>query len=354
MKVESLNDVQLIQRVEQPRVSAGQAAAAATGLDDIAQIFNQEVALNSQALNRRAMGVAVPAVEQLARIYDQLGHPAQETMASMARRVRSQLMHKVSADKLLALTGGDPARAFVVLKHVAAQAQAEVRVSEEALAQEAIDRLRVRFKGEIQAGLNIAFALEQAAGNPQERQAVRSLYYASVVTRQSLATMMQSLLGLFGGDRFADGLNVMRRALADDIAAHSPSVPTAQLRTLLLGLQSCAQLGGALANCQALLQRLSTDEDSVSLLQRLLGYTATGVDSGEVLRLAEDLGGELAAGQLVSLNALYPVIQRLPQSLWRDSRGRQEALHKFLLVMDEFARVERGNAHIASELRGSA
>jgi len=223
-----------------------------------------------------------------------------------------------------------------------------------ALAQEAIDRLQVRYRGEIQAGLNIAAVLEQAAGDPQERQAVRGLYYASVVTRQSLTSMMQSLLGLFGGDRFADGLNVMRRALADDIAAHSPSVPTAQLRTLLLGLQSCAQLGGALANCQALLQRLSTDQDSVSLLQRLLGYTATGVDSGEVLRLAEDLGGELASGQLVSLNALYPVIQRLPQTLWRDNRGRQEALHKFLLVMDEFARVERGSPRIAGESRGNA
>lgn len=352
MKVESINDVQPLQRVDPPRVSPEKTAAAATGFDEVAQVFNQEVALNNQALNRRSMGLAVPAVEQLVRLYDQLGHPAQETIASMARRVRSQLAHNVSADKWLALTGGDPARAFVVLKYVAAQAEA--RAADVALAQEAIDRLQVRYRGEIQAGLNIAAVLEQAAGDPQERQAVRGLYYASVVTRQSLTSMMQSLLGLFGGDRFADGLNVMRRALADDIAAHSPSVPTAQLRTLLLGLQSCAQLGGALANCQALLQRLSTDQDSVSLLQRLLGYTATGVDSGEVLRLAEDLGGELAIGQLVSLNALYPVIQRLPQTLWRDNRGRQEALHKFLLVMDEFARVERGSPRIAGESRGNA
>ncbi|PAM34968.1 SepL/TyeA/HrpJ family type III secretion system gatekeeper, partial [Acinetobacter baumannii] len=97
-------------------------------------------------------------------------------------------------------------------------------------------------------GLNIAMALQAASDDPQERQAVRALYYASVVVRQSLASMMQSLLGVYGGEQFATGLKVMRRALADDIAACTSSVPTAQLRTLLQGLQSCGQLSGVLCN----------------------------------------------------------------------------------------------------------
>ena len=149
------------------------------------------------------------------------------------------LLQKPTVEKLLELTGRDPARAFVVLKYVAAHADSEARPAEAALARDAINRLEIRFKGEIQAGLNIASALQTASIDPQERQALRTLYYASVVARQSLATMMQALLGVYGGERFHDGLKIMRKALADDIAALVSSSPTAVLRTLLLGLQSC-------------------------------------------------------------------------------------------------------------------
>lgn len=213
-----------------------------------------------------------------------------------------------------------------------------MRSSEADLARDAIAKLEVRFKGQIQAGLNIAMALQTAGGDPQERQALRALYYASVVTRQSLATMMQALLGVYGDDRFAHGLNVMSSALTADIAAHVSSVPTAMLRTLLVGLRSCSALSGVLCSCRELVQNLATELHAVSLLQRLLGYTSTGIVTNEVMRLAEDMGAGTTT--LVALNALYPLFLKLPLALWPDSQSRQEALHNFLLVMDELARLE--------------
>jgi type III secretion protein W len=256
MKVEFSPDVQTVQPLDQPVVSPTSVPVPAKGMDELAYLFNQEVDLNSRTLSERKIGVRVLPMEQLAQFYEQLGHPAQATLASISRRVRWQLLQQPHLDKLLELAGGDPARAFVVLKYVAAQADTEVRPSEAALARDAIAKLEVRFKGQIQAGLNIAVALQAACVDPQERQALRTLYYASVVTRQSLATMMQALLGVYGGERFADGLKVMRKALADDIAASVSSLPTPLLRTLLLGLQSCGQLSAVLAGCHALLQRL--------------------------------------------------------------------------------------------------
>ncbi|KAB0566946.1 YopN family type III secretion system gatekeeper subunit [Pseudomonas palleroniana] len=351
MKVEPFNDVQPILSPDQPRIGVTQTQAGATAIDDIAQIFNEEMALNGVALGRRSIGRQVTPIEHITQLYEQLGHPAQASLATVARQVRMQLLLQPGIDTLLELTGRDPARTFVVLQRVAAEAQAEARKVEAALARDALAKLEIRFKREIQAGLNIALTLQQASGDPEERQAVRALYYASVVMRQSLAFMMQSLLGVYGGEQFGAGLNLMRRALADDIAAHTPSVPTAQLRTLLLGLQSCSQLGGALSNCQALIQRLDAELDAVGLLQRLLGYAGTGIESAEVQRLACDFGGALPAAQLVSLNGLYPVMQRLPLALWRDSRGREEALHNILLVMDEFTRAERGHLHFDGESR---
>lgn len=56
------------------------------------------------------------------------------------------------------------------------------------------------------------------------------------------------------------------------------------------------------------------------------------------MRLAEDMGA--GTSTLVALNALYPLFLKLPLALWPDSQSRQEALHNFLLVMDELARLE--------------
>lgn len=353
MKVESSNDVQTIQRLDQPVANPVSTPVQAKGLDELVQLFSQEVEFNNRALNQRSMGVRVPPTEQLAQLYDQLGHPAQASLAAISRRIRLQLLQHPGVEKLLELTGGDPARTFVVLKHVATQADTEVRASEATLARDAMARLELRYKGEIQAGLNIAVALQASSGDVQERQAMRALYYASVVTRQSLALMMKELLGVYGGDRFAAGLKAMRGALADDIAAHVSSVPTALLRSLLLGLQSCGQLSGVLANCHALIQRLSVEQDTVALLQRLLGYAGSGISPDEVERLSDEVGGGPFPRHLVTLNGLYPLVQQLPQAIWLDSRTRQEALNNFLVVMDEYARIERRPKRFTGERTGA-
>ena len=357
MKVESLPDVQKLQGLDQSAPASDtrpQTPAVSSDVDALANLFSQEVVSNSKALSQRSMGVRVTPMEQLSQLYDQLGHPAQATLASVSRRVRLQLLQQPSVGKLLELTGNDPARTYVVLQQITAQAEAEVRKTEAALARDALARLEMRYKREIQAGLNIAMALQAASDDPQERQAVRALYYASVVVRQSLASMMQSLLGVYGGEQFATGLKVMRRALADDIAACTSSVPTAQLRTLLQGLQSCGQLSGVLCNCQSLILRLKVEHDAVVLLQRLLGYAANGIAASEVQRLGEALVGEASSGKLASLNALYPMLKGLPSVLWRDSRGRQEGLHNFLLVMDELTRLEQLPPRLGDDARAKA
>lgn len=357
MKVEFNHDLHKVQSLEQPapeKAAQARAQVAAPGIDELASIFSQEVALTSKALNQRAMGVRVTPTEQLAQLYDQLGHPAQASLAAITRQVRQHLQQQPSVEKLLDLTGGDPARTYVVLRQITAQAEAEVRKTEAALARDALAKLEIRYKREIQAGLNIAMALQANSDDPQERQAVRALYYANVVVRQSLASMMQALLGLYGGEQFSGGLNIMRRALADDIAACASSLPTAKLRTLLLGLQSCGQLGGVLSSCRTLIQHLKVEHDAVILLQRLLGYAGNGIAPSEVQRLADELAGVESASQLASLNAVYPVLKTLPMALWRDTRGRQEGLHNFLLVMDEFTRLENGQARLGSDPRALA
>lgn len=354
MKVESSPEVQTVYPLDRPAVTQTSTPAPVNGVDELTHLFSLEVANNSQPLSQRKMGARVPPIEQMAELYRQLGHPAKRTLAMMSLLAREALRQGADVGQLLDLSEGDPARAFVVLKHVAAQADAEVRPSEAALARDAIVKLEVRFKGQIQAGLNIALTLQAASVDPQERQALRTLYYASVVTRQSLTTMMQALLGVYGGERLADGLKVMRKALADDIAAKVSSLPTPLLRSLLLGLQSCGQLSGVLAGCHALVQRLGISHDAVSLLQRMLGFANTGITAAEIMRMGDELAGSPDGKKLVSLNALYPLVQQLPLALWLDSRVREETLRGFLTVMGEMDRMTRSPARLPDDLRSMA
>lgn len=351
MKVESNNDVQTIRPLDQAAISHASVPAPAKGIDELAHLFGQEVELNSRALSGRKMTLRVPPVEQLAQLYDQLGHPAKKTLAFLSLLFRQQLQGRPTVEKLLKLADGDPARAFVVLKHVAAKAGSEVRQSDATLARDAIAQLEARFKGEIQAGLNIALALQSAGVDPQERQALRMLYYANVVTRQSLSTMMQALLGVYGGEQFHVGLQVMRKALADDIAAKVSSMPTPLLRTLLQGLRDCGQLSSVLAGCNELIGRLGIEHDAVGLLQRLLAYAGGGIEAAEALRLANDLGGVSSLQQLLALQATYPLFKQLPLALWSDNQVRRDTLARLVMVVDELDRHMRGPTRHAGEPR---
>lgn len=200
MKIESHQDVSPAQRQVQSAVVPVSAPARA---DELAHYFDPGVVGPNHA--QHATSIHVPPVEQLAQLYELLGHPAQESMATVSRRFKHQLQHNPSVDKLLALAEGDSARAYVVLKHLETLANNDARPSEAANARDAVAMLSVAYKGEIQAGLKVATALLEAGGEPQEREALRALYYASVATRQSLSTMMQALLGVYGGIRFPPG-----------------------------------------------------------------------------------------------------------------------------------------------------
>ena len=331
------SELQKIRNEDRPSVSHTSTPTASQVADDLALLFNEEVGASSRALNRRQLILPVAAVQLLNQLYDQWGHPAKKTLAMATLQFKQQLRMLVGVEKLLGLCEGDPALTFIVLKNVEAQSGTEAT-----LARDAIIKLEARFRGEIQAGLNTAAALRAGCADLQERQALRMLYYTNVVSRQSLVKILQALLDVYGDERFSKGLKVMQKALADDIAAKVSSLPSAHLRTLLLGLQSCWQLGGVFALCQALIERLRIERVTSKLMQRLLGYTTTGIDSQEFQRLLEELdAGSQLSRTLIALNAIYSVFNKFPLALWFDNRTREELLHNLLVRAGELTKMER-------------
>lgn len=322
------------------------------GLEEIGLGFSHHVERSSKALKQRQIRTTARNDQGEARIaerdrldeeYDQLGHPGEESLGELAARTGAWLGEQPELDALVARTGGDPARTDVVLRQAESLAVRAGRRQEAERAAAYLRRLRERFGPQIRAGLNIAGALRLAGGDPALRQAVRQLYYDTVVLKQSLPGMLQALLGLFGEARFDEGLATLRLALADDIAAERPSRPTPRLRILLRGLGLSGQLGAVLQECRAALQRLATRRpqeqlDAVALLQRLLGFAAGGLTALEARRVGRELGGAEDEIQLVSLNVLYRLVQHLPLPLWQDDKHRQTALANLLALLDERSR----------------
>ena len=315
--------------------------------------FSHHVERNSKALSQRRIRSArkelnqtlAETSKQLEELFDQLDHPGKLSLSEMAAETGTLLNGQPGLEALVQATGDDPACTDLVLQQVIREAEAQGRKVEARRARDYLQLLRERFGAQIQAGMNIAEALRAAGGDPELRQAVRRLYYDTVVLKQSLPTMMQALLGLFGEAAFVSGLDMMRRALADDIAAQTPSSPTAKLRVLLIGLAASTQLGSVLHSCRQLLEQLAgscpgSQLTAVLLLQRMLGVAASGLSAAEVRRIGRELGGENERDQLVSLNGLYSMLKRLPLALWRDGKSRQSALKNLLVLLDERSRGE--------------
>ena len=168
--------------------------------EEVGMLFSQKVESSSKELTQRKLRTLDPqmqriqGVEQLSELYEQLGHPGQLSLGQLARQVRQELLLTPDVDSLLTLTGGDPARTHVVLQHVTDQAKAQGREIEAALARDFQVQVQARYHPQIQAGMNIALALKTADGDAALRQAVRVLYYSSVVMKQSLVNITQALL----------------------------------------------------------------------------------------------------------------------------------------------------------------
>ena len=83
MKVESTNEVPMTPRVELPTASPAAKPEPGQGVDDLSLHFSQEVESSSRTLDKRVIDVRVPPVQVLAQLYEQLGHPAQESFAAV-------------------------------------------------------------------------------------------------------------------------------------------------------------------------------------------------------------------------------------------------------------------------------
>jgi len=320
-------------------------------MEEVAMKFSESVERHSKGLDERHVREStssqrVERVEKLAELYRLLDNADQPSLEQQARRLQGQLQQQGSLKDVLAQAGGDPTRADLLLQQVVRMSATEGKEDTHDQAMALIDELRLSHGDKIRAGLNTASAIALFSSDPQQRSAMRLLYYKAIVGQQPLASLLESLLERFNEDQFARGLRTLQRALADDIAALAPSIPGAALRAMLRGLGASGQLNNLIKTCLALLQRLAhkapgSNMTPLAMSKRVLRFCGNGFFARDLTLLAEETIGRTPTLQPLFFNGLYPLLQNLPLTLWKDLKTRQNGLRLLLGLMDEMARHER-------------
>ncbi len=248
-----------------------------------------------------------------------------------------------SADDFIAVAEGDPAVADTLLRMTLYEAQRQKNSEKAAAASAAIQELAQHAGQQINAGINTASAFAAFSMHPEHKQALRQLYYSTVINQQAADAIFDVLLDQFGGDGFQLALRTLQRALADDIAALAPSVSPTALRKILSGLDDTRAITNTLSVVEHFLDRLKNKYPQVTmpantLTRSLLSMCRKGFYSRELTQLGIQVVGQQPLHQSLFFNGLLILIRKLPEKLWGDNgKNRRNALLMLRTLNDEYA-----------------
>lgn len=323
-------------------------------MEEVSMTFAEHVERKSKALNQRKV-VAQPGtramqhierIEKLDELLKLLEHPQHAQLEMQNQKMQTLLQNNRSPqlDDLLQAAGNDPARCDVLLRHTLLQAQRAQNTDLATSATQSLQLLHQEKGAEVSAGLNTASAIASFSTDPTQKQAMRQLYYQTVVHLQSGNAMLEALLNSFGSVHFNQGLRTLQRALSDDIASRSSSIPRRALQKILASLQDAGNISQTLTASKILLKRLAGKLPDVSfspleLTRRLLNLSGNGTYLRDLQNLARDVAGQHPQHQVLFLSGLVPLVYHLPMGLWRDdkSKNRQMALNLLRTVISDYA-----------------
>lgn len=314
------------------------------------ELSQRELIIGSTVLQSKAM--------KLGELYQMLmgSHDKRldEAVRTLRQTLRRQRTDETFIGGVLALAGGDAAKAYVMLQAAMKQAHHEGAKEEHQALSDHAGILRQRHGSRARAGINTARAFSRSGLDPQRRRNLRELYYNGVVGQPTISSLIDTLLSQHDGEaQFEPTLRDLRRAIADDLAAVKPSSPRQQLRTLMHGVNTARHVSTLLKSCEHLLGRMRDKNPQLQLsaptfLKHLLVLSGKGMNLQETLQLAQFVGGAQLKHQLSFLNGLRPMLQQLPVLLWQDLKARQKALENMLLLMAELTTQEQ------SQLKGKS
>lgn len=335
-------------------------------MEEVTASFGEQVERKSKALNRRQISqpqsrmlANIERIEKLTDLFQLLENPKHPTLDQQIRQMQALLGQSSppSVDAILHAAGGDAARSDIVLRHVLSQAQQQQDAALTQAASQSLTQLQQEKGPEVRAGLNTAAAISLFSTDPNQKQALRELYYQRIVHQQSPAALLDALLERFDAQHFAAGLRTLQRALAADIASLAPSISKTALSRMLSNLNDSRQLSHTLSASQSLLARLASQMpectlSAVELTRRLIGLSGNGAYARDLHNLGREVAGQDMQRQLLFFNGLLPLVNDLPHPLWRDAKNRLTALQLIRGLIGDIAQYEKQQQNDRTQAKG--
>ncbi|WP_038904208.1 type III secretion system gatekeeper subunit SctW [Dickeya zeae] len=335
-------------------------------MEEVTASFGEQVERKSKALSRRQISqpqsrmlANIERIEKLTELFQLLENPKHPTLDQQIRQMQALLQQSAppTVDAILQAAGGDAARSDIVLRHVLSQAQQQQDAALTQAASQSLTQLQQEKGPEVRAGLNTAAAISLFSTDPNQKQALRELYYQRIVHHQSPAALLDALLERFDAQHFAAGLRTLQRALAADIASLAPSISKPVLSRMLSNLNDSRQLSHTLSASQSLLARLASRMpectlSAVELTRRLIGLSGNGAYARDLHNLGREVAGQDRQRQLLFFNGLLPLVNDLPHPLWRDAKNRLTALQLIRGLIGDVAQYEKQQQNDRTQAKG--
>ncbi|TDO96323.1 type III secretion system gatekeeper subunit SctW [Marinomonas balearica] len=328
-------------------VAAALAPDPSSNMEEIATKFSESVERSSKSLEERSVSARPKMrIEKLEKMYQLLTGQDDHKQNEEVKKLLSMSQQSFSLKQLLSLANGDPAKADILAQHALLKNKALNNPNVEKNINSALSQLHQAHGKEVKAGINTAAALALFSKNTIQRSRLRKLYYKSISGAGSLATIFDALLSQFEEDHFEQGLHTLLRAMTDDLSSKFPSLPQSQLKSVLSDLRSGQQLITTHNSCKALLQKfkqkeLAKEMTAPRLTRRLIDLTQNNVYPREIKNMSVDSVGDNPVNIATFLNAIFPLIKKMPAPLWQDDRAHQNTLNLILRTMTEYTEKER-------------
>lgn len=357
----------LVEEASVPVVSAASSVSGASSrvpaspledaMEEVSMTFAEHVERKNKALNQRKV-VAQPGskstqhIERIEKLYELmklLEHPQHAQLETQNQKMQTLLQRSPAPDldALLDVAGKDPALCDVLLRHTMIKGQQTQNTLIVERSRHSIEQLHEKKGAEVNAGLNTAHAIASFSTDPLQKQALRHLYYETIVHLQSGNAMLDALLNRFGSVNFIQGLRTLQRALSDDIAARSSSIPKRALQKIMVSLQDASHISQTLTASKVLISRLTSKLPGVGitpldLTRRLLNLSGNGAYLRDLQNLTRDVAGQHPQHQVLFLSGLVPLLSHLPMGVWREDRNKNRhlALNLLRTMIGEYAAAE--------------
>ena len=194
------------------------------------------------------------AVTELMRVLQD--EEAAKDLERMAKRIVDAYEKKKNPEEEAASLFSDPCKQYLLLTAAIHSAQAEGKSAVVEGLKDALAGLERKSGAAIKAGFNIVGATQEFAQDSASADAFRAVYQKAVLGEHKLGDLFKHVMERFGEDHFERGAALLTKALAEDLAAATPSREPAKLNEILQDLYQLQTIKTVLLRCQNACKRL--------------------------------------------------------------------------------------------------